>query len=191
MGAIFPKNAQQAFADILWLDNNGEGLDTTLRPIADGNGGLLPIKVATTGIEITGTVNFKQGVSLEAALNCGDQEISQAELKDYSEAVGSGNSGTSYDIDLEDGNVHEVTLTDDCTFTFVNPPIAGKAGSFTLILKQDATGSRATTWPASVLWSGDNAPFLSTGANEVDVLTLFTTDAGTTWYGMLAGLAFA
>lgn len=139
----------------------------------------------------TGNVDFKQEVSLADTLNCVDQLVTRPEIRDYAETVDVDNSGTAYTIDLENGNVHEVTLTGNCTFTFSNPPATGKAGSFTLILKQDGTGSRTTTWPASVDWTGGNAPVLSSGASEVDVLTFLTTDGGTTWYGMVAGLNFS
>ncbi len=109
-------------------------------------------------------------------------------LKDYGETVKAhGNTGTTETVDLEDGNVHTATLDNNCTLTFSNPPASGTAGSFTLILTQDGTGSRTVTWPASVDWAGATAPTLSTGASDVDVLTFLTTDGGTTWLGFLAG----
>ena len=99
------------------------------------------------------------------------------------------NSGASYTIDLLVGNVFEITLTGNCTFTFSNPSASGNATSFTLILKQDGTGSRTTTWPGSVDWPAATAPTLTTTESAVDILTFFTTDGGTTWYGFLAGAA--
>lgn len=139
----------------------------------------------------TGNVDFKQQVSLADTLNCVDQLVTRPEIKDYAETRSSASSGTAYTIDLENGNVHEITLTGNCTFTFSNPPASGKAGSFTLILAQDATGSRTTTWPGSVIWPGGNAPSLSSGASEVDVLTFLTTDGGSIWFGAVCGLNFS
>ena len=81
----------------------------------------------------------------------------------------------------------KLTLTANCTLTFSNPPASGTAGSFTLILVQDGTGSRTVTWPAAVDWASATAPTLSTGAGDVDILTFLTLDAGTTWYGFVAG----
>lgn len=49
----------------------------------------------------------------------------------------------------------------------------------TLILKQDATGSRTVSWHSSVRFAGNTAPTLSPAANAVDVLT-FLYD-GTVW----------
>lgn len=115
--------------------------------------------------------------------------VDKAQLKNYSETLVTGNSGTAYTVDLTNGNVFKITMTGNCTFTFSNPPASGKAGSFTLILIQDATGSRTATWPASVDWAGGTAPTLTTTATTgTDVLTFITTDGGTTWYGFAAGL---
>jgi hypothetical protein len=131
------------------------------------------------GGNIAGTVNFQDNIA------------QRPELKDYAETSVAANSSTAYTVDLTTGNVFEITLTGDCVFTFSNPPASGKAGSFTLILAQDGTGSRTTTWPASVKWAGGTAPTLSTAASSVDLLAFTTRDAGTTWYGALVGLAFA
>jgi hypothetical protein len=38
---------------------------------------------------------------------------------------------------------------------------------------QDATGSRAVTWPASVKWPSGTAPTLSTAANAIDIVTFY------------------
>lgn len=140
----------------------------------------------------SGDVDFKQnvhvtGVLSAAAINMADNVVQRPELKDYAETTVSDNSSSSYTIDLENGNVYEVTLTDNCTFTFSNPPATGKGGSFTLILKQDGTGGRTVTWPAAAKWAGGTAPSLTAAASAVDILTFMTTDAGTSWYGFLSG----
>lgn len=93
-------------------------------------------------------------------------------------------------LNLAAGNVHRVRLTGNVTFTF-SGATSGKACSLTLILVQDATGSRTITWPASVDWEAAAAPVLSTGANAVDILTFITVDGGTIWYGFFAGKGMA
>lgn len=95
-------------------------------------------------------------------------------------------SGATETIDLADGNVHDVTLTDDCTFTFTGSA-ASVACGFTLILRQDGSGGHTPTWPASVDWASGTGPTVSAGANDVDVLTFLTVDNGTTWLGFVAG----
>ena len=98
-------------------------------------------------------------------------------------AIGSTGGGTQ-DIDLANGNVVTATVdTSANTFTFSNPPTSGKCGSFTLILTNG--GSQTVNWPAAVDWAGGTAPTLTTAG--IDVLTFTTVDAGTIWYGFLAG----
>ena len=121
--------------------------------------------------------------------------IDRPVLKDYGETLVGGASGTnttsSYAIDISTGNVFNLILSANCTFTFTNPPASGVSCSFTLILAQDGTGSRTATWPAAVKWPGGTAPTLSTAAGAIDVLTFTTVDGGTTWLGAVAGQAFA
>lgn len=92
-------------------------------------------------------------------------------------------------VTLTAGNVHVLTLTGNVTLTLAGAT-AGVACTVALYLKQDATGSRLVTWPASVKWPAGVAPTLSTGANKVDLVTLTTVDGGTTWWGSAGGLDF-
>ena len=119
-------------------------------------------------------------------LDLEDAILQRPEVKDYAEtvnAIGSTGGGTQ-DIDISAGNVVTATVdTSANTFTFSNPPATGKCGSFTLILTNG--GSQTVNWPGSVDWAGGTAPTLTTAGK--DVLTFTTVDAGTTWYGFLAG----
>lgn len=131
------------------------------------------------------------GGTLSGNVNLADNQLIRPEIKDYAETATTANTGTTYTINLENGNVFNLTLTGNCTFTFSNPPASGKAGSFTLILKQDGTGGRSVTYPASVRWAYGVTPEISEDANAVDILTFFTTDGGTNWYGFLSGGDFS
>jgi len=95
-------------------------------------------------------------------------------------------AGATETLDLADGNVHDVTLTEDCTLTFAGAT-AGVACSFTLVLRQDGTGGWTTTWPGSVVWAGGTAPTLDETLSTLAVLTFFTLDGGTIWYGFPTG----
>ena len=118
-----------------------------------------------------------------------DSELIRPVLRDYGMTLNTvAASGAAETLDLEVANVHDVTLDDDCTFTFSNPPASGTFGKFTLILRQDVGGGNATTWPASVDWEGGVAPTLTTAGSAVDVLTFATVDGGTIWLGFAAGL---
>jgi hypothetical protein len=101
-----------------------------------------------------------------------------------------GNTSTTETVDLANGTVHRVVLDANCTFTF-SGAVSGNGSSFTLIVTQDATGSRIATWPASVIWAGGVEPTLSTAASAVDILTFLTVDGGTTWAGFVAGQGMA
>lgn len=80
--------------------------------------------------------------------------------------------------------IHDLTLTTSCTLTF---PTAVAGQSFTLILRQDTTGSRTITWPATIVkWDGGVAPTLTTTASAVDILGFFCAD-GTNWFGFVSG----
>lgn len=135
---------------------------------------------------------LKAGATFSGTLAMADNLITQALLKDYGEEVNAiGTVTTALAINLESGNIVTATLGGNPTATIANPPATGKAGSFTLVLTQDGTGSRAVTWPASVKWAGGTAPTLSTAAGAVDILTFVTVNAGTTWYGFAAGIRMA
>ena len=124
--------------------------------------------------------------TLAAKLAAADQQIERPELKDYAETKTAPSiSGGTLTLDLENGNVFEVSRNANITtLTISNWPAAGKAGSLTLIFK--ATGSFTVSWPAAIKWAGGTAPPLTDSGT--DVVTLTTVDAGTTIYGFAAGL---
>lgn len=93
-------------------------------------------------------------------------------------------------LNLANGNVFSLTLTGAITLTF-SGATAGKACSFAVYLKQDTTGGRSISWPASVKWAGGSSPTLSTAANAVDIVVFESIDGGTIWYGSLVGTAFS
>ncbi len=143
----------------------------------------------------TSSASSVKATTLDATgeFTCNDNLVTRAKLKDYSESKTSlSSSSGALTLDLENGNVFEVTLTENLTTTsFNNPPASGDGGGFTLILKQDATGGRSFTWPTAVDWTNGITPTLSTAANSVDVLTFITVDGGTRWYGFLSGVNFS
>jgi hypothetical protein len=100
----------------------------------------------------------------------------------YTEEVATANTSTAYTIDLAGGSVQILTLTGNCTFTF---PTATAGQSFILLLKQDGTGGRTVTWPASVEWPGGTAPTITSTASKMDKLVFTAADSN--WYGSVAG----
>jgi hypothetical protein len=139
------------------------------------------------GVGSTHGTTISYTVDSSANVDFNDNVVSKPDLKDYAETVNAlGDLGGGTDtIDLTLGNVVTATVsTGTQTFTFTNPSASGKSCSFTLILTNG--GSQTVNWPGSVDWAGGSAPSLTTSG--IDVLTFFTIDAGTIWYGFPAGL---
>jgi hypothetical protein len=119
--------------------------------------------------------------------------LSGPELRLYSETspVPTISAG-ALTLDLATGNVFDVTLTQNvASLILANPPAVGRAGSATLILKQDATGGRTLAWPSSVRWAGGTPPLVTLAANAVDVYAFITRNGGATWFGFPAGQGFS
>ncbi len=96
---------------------------------------------------------------------------------------------TTFNLDMSVANVFDITLSpatgNNVAFTYINIPVSNEPISSTLILRQDATGSRTMTMTNAHYTEG-TVPVLSTGANQVDVLSFFTTDGGSYWFGSLS-----
>lgn len=83
--------------------------------------------------------------------------------------------GATITVSWNNSNTQSVTLGGNRTFVFNDP----KDGSrYTLIVKQDATGSRTAIWPATVKWAGGTAPVLTTTANRTDCFTFVWNGTG-------------
>jgi hypothetical protein len=116
---------------------------------------------------------------------------SQGTLDAYRETSTSASVGSAlYTVNCNTTNTFKLTMTGNPTIAFSNVPSSGTVFSLTLVLVHSG-GARTVTWPSSVKWQGGSAPTLSTGANDVDIITLFTMDGGTNWYGSTAGLDFS
>jgi len=92
---------------------------------------------------------------------------------------------STYNIDLSLSNIFDITLGANVAFTFTNPPTSGISRNCTVILRQDATGSRLATFAGAKFTDG-TAPILSTGASQIDVLSFFTLNGGSFWFGTFA-----
>jgi hypothetical protein len=122
-----------------------------------------------------------------ANISMGGNYITSPGFQAYKEFVNAITiSITTQTLDFSTTNIYNLTLASSTTLTFTNPSPSGTAYSVLLYCKQDATGSRVITWPASVKWPNGSAPTMSTTANKVDVFSFFTLDGGTTYLGALS-----
>ena len=141
--------------------------------------------VASTNTAQTLTNKTLGATTLSGTLSCADQILDRPVLEDYAiQGSAIGNTGATRTIDLEVANFFSATLDQACAFTFSNPPGSGDFGAFVLELTNG--GAFAITWPVAVDWPGGTAPTLT--AAGVDQLVFTTRDAGTTWFGFVAGL---
>jgi hypothetical protein len=101
----------------------------------------------------------------------------------YTEEVFTSTPTSTITLDLANGSVQIITLGGNITYTFPTP-VAGK--SFILVQKQDATGGRTVTWPASVDWPSATAPTLTATALRADKF-VFTAIDSSNWLGSVAG----
>jgi hypothetical protein len=141
-------------------------------------------ETGTGALVFAGSPTFT-GTVTTAAIEMADNLLTRSVLKDYAvEGSAVGNTGSTETFDLTNANFFSATLDQACTFTFSNPPASGDFGTFVLELTNG--GAFAITWPASVDWPGGTAPTLT--ASGKDQLVFTTRDAGTTWFGFVAGL---
>ena len=144
---------------------------------------------ATDSTKLAHTGGTLTGVTLAGAVVGADQLISAPIIKDYSETVhAGGDTGATVTLDETDGNVQSWTLDASCTFTMPSGSGLKPGTSMTLILTQD--GSSRTGTFTNVKWAGGTAVTLSTGDDDVDILTFTTFNGGANpvWYGFSAGL---
>ena len=142
----------------------------------------------STGVLSNSTVFFTLSNNTIIASNIAVSGIiSTPRFRAYTEAVNVVTSITSatYNIDLSQGNIFDLTVNTNITFTFTNPPPAGTMMTATVILKQDAVGSRLCTFTGA-RYTDAEVPPLTTLPNKMDVLTFSTTTGGTIYFGSLA-----
>ena len=70
-----------------------------------------------------------------------------------------------------------MTLTGNVTVQNPTTESVGQSGS--IIITQDATGSRTCAWSNQFKWTGGTAPTLSTAANAVDRIDYLVVAADT------------
>ena len=122
-----------------------------------------------------------------------DQLATRPKMKDYSEAVNAlGSKSAAFNIDLEDGNVHSLTITSGTFNIGLTNALASNSSSIALIGTNLGAGTPTFVSGAHdgggnvVKWPGGTAP--SYTASGVDIITFTTFDGGTNWYGFAAGI---
>lgn len=100
-------------------------------------------------------------------------------------AVNTANSGSAITLGAPATYaINDITL--NAATPAITLPTALAGQSFTLVLRQDATGGRVPSWVGTVKWPGGASPTLTPAASAVDVVTFVCVVAGT-WLGFPAG----
>jgi hypothetical protein len=147
------------------------------------NGGALGTPSSGTVTNLTGTasinINGTVGATTKAAGTFTTMTADTAVLDDIRETVAALTYGATITPNAADGSIRSITLTGNVTFSAFTSPVSGQ--TITLIITQDATGSRTLT---STMKFAGASKTLTTTANAIDILTV--SYIGTTYYASLS-----
>jgi hypothetical protein len=112
------------------------------------------------------------------------QTITNKTLKSPLEAIiRITHSGGQLALDLGAANDFYVTLKGNVTnFTFANLNYDQKLFTFRILF--ESSGINLVNWPVNCHWPNGQAPILS-GTGKIDIVTIFTYDNGSSYYGRL------
>jgi hypothetical protein len=155
---------------------------TVIAPTYGGTGSNLSATGPGYVKQAAGGANLSVGAIASADLPTTGLAVNQC-----TSAITSDTDGTTITFNLGASNWHSVTLGGNRTLALSN---VGTNQQFTLVLIQDATGSRAVTWWAGIKWPGGTVPTLSTSPGAIDVFTFKQISSGV-YYGFTAGQGMA
>jgi hypothetical protein len=94
-------------------------------------------------------------------------------------------SGTQT-FNLQSGNIFQVKPNGAITVSPSNVPASGTFIGMLIRHEGDGT-ARTYTWPATTKWAFGEAPTMTSTNAKFDLVSLFTYDGGTTWFGQIVG----
>lgn len=169
-------------ADITVPTDLGITDGTTAGPIltsSSGTSATLPTaSESVSGVVITGAQTFAGAKTFNNAVN----------FNGYNEKVTTiGSIETStYNLNISEANIFDITLGANVTITFTGAPPAGFSHVITLIVRQPPISPGRLLTITGALYTDGTLPILSTGANQTDVLTFWSIDGGTSYFGTFA-----
>lgn len=91
-------------------------------------------------------------------------------------------------LNYQSGPIVSFTFNANITTTTITGlPPAGQFASFTFLVTANGSSFTWAFLTSTVHWPAGVAPTFTSTNNKVDVFTIFTTDAGTTWRGIAVG----
>ena len=158
---------------------NGKTYEVTFTVSGRTAGNVTPVAGDTEGTDRATNATFTENIVAGAG---GDIDI-RADLDFDGDIDNVTVKLVNVSWDLQSNQVAKITL--DGNLVIDNPTNMVDGATYILTLTQDGTGSRTATWGSAFKWPGGTAPTLSTGANDVDIIT-FVSD-GTNMYGVFQG----
>ena len=128
--------------------------------IHGGSGHFLNLEVEDT-LNISGVATFDQVTTFQSGLKTNINTEADA---------------ATITFDMDQSNVHMVTLGDNRTLAVSNVDVGQK---FLVRLQQDSTGSRTVTWWGNIQWAeGGTEPTLTTTADKADLFGFLSPSGG-------------
>jgi len=133
-----------------------------------------------TSLTVNGNISTDADLSVT-----GDATVTgSVTAKGLTETINALTSSSTITVDCDLARVHTVTLGTNTEFNITSLPTGG---TVTLIITQDGTGSRTATFGtdgSSAVKFPSSSSVLSTGANDIDVVSIFND--GTNFLGNIA-----
>jgi len=158
--------------------------NVTTAKIADSN--VTTAKIANLNVTV-GKLENSLDLSSKTVTLPAAQPLSRPVLTGVREAiVNVGTVNGSQTLNLNNGNIFQVKPNGAITVAFSNVPASGTFVGVLIRHEGDGT-ARTYTWPVTTKWAFGEVPTMTSTIGKFDIVSLFTYDGGTTWFGQILG----
>lgn len=173
-GVTNAKIRQSAAVSVIGRSANSTGAPADIAAANDNE--VLRRSSGTLGF---GTIN---GSSIAAG-----STLSYPTLTGVREAiVNTGTVSGAQTLNLQSGNIFQIKPNGSITIAFSNVPSSGTFVGALIRHEGDGT-ARTYTWPTTTKWAYGEAPAMTSTNGKFDMVSLFTYDGGTNWFGQILG----
>jgi hypothetical protein len=158
------------------LEGPGAGVSDISNADIAANASIAASKLASTLNLSASTITLPAG-----------QALSYPVLTGVREAVVTISGSGTQTLNLQSGNIFQITPTGNITIAFSNPPAIGTFVGV-LIRHQGNTSAYTYTWPSNTKWAyGEPAPTMTSTSGKFDLISMFTYDGGNNWFAQVIG----
>lgn len=174
------------------LDLSGK---TVTLPDTSVTAGMLAAALDLSGKTVTLPSTSVTAGMLAAALDLSGKTLTMPSALSLSYPTLAGPRGAIVDLgavsgtqtfNLQSGNIFQVKPNGAITVSPSNVPASGTFIGMLIRHEGDGT-ARTYTWPATTKWAFGEAPTMTSTNAKFDLVSLFTYDGGTTWFGQIVG----